>query len=75
MDGRTQQISRQRRAVVADIAGYVEETTENGLADRYSDRTSGRTHWHSAFKSGGPLKSDTADSALVEMRLNLNDKG
>jgi len=74
VDGRLRQIGRQRRAVVADIAGYVEETTEKGLADRYGDRTAGRTHWHPAFKSGGRLKSDPADSALVEMCLNLNDE-
>ena len=44
VDGRTRHVGRQRRAVVADVAGDVEQTTENRIADRHGDRTSGRAH-------------------------------
>lgn len=75
MDRRMRQISWQRRAVVADMAGNIEQTTENGIADRNGDRASGGTHRYSALESCGRLKSDTTDRAGVEMRLNLNDEG
>ncbi len=75
VDGRTRHIARQWRAVVADVADDVEETTENGIADRHGDRMSGRAHWHSAFKPSGGLKCNTAHGAVVEMCLNLDDEG
>ena len=74
VDGRSRHIGRQRRAVVADVAGDVEETTENRIADRHGDRMSGRAHRHSAFESGGGLQRDAAHGSLVEMCLNLDDE-
>ena len=68
------QVGRQRRTVVADVAGYVEQPTENRLAHRHGDRTAGRAHRDAAFKPGRCLKRDTADRGLVKMGLNLDDE-
>ena len=75
MDGRARHVRRQRRAVIADAAGDIQETTEHGIADRHGDRMSRRAHRHSAFQPGGLLKRDAANRRLVEMRLNLHDQG
>ena len=75
VDGRSRHIARQWRTVVADVAGDVEEATENRIADRHGDRTTGRARRHSAFESGGGLQRDAARGSLVEVCLNLDDEG
>jgi hypothetical protein len=75
VDGRPQHVVGQWRSVVADVADDIEETTENRIADRHGDRTSGRAHRHSALQSRGRLQRNAAHGARVEMRLNLDDEG
>ncbi len=74
MDRHARHTGRQRRSIVTSIADDIEETTENRIADRNGYRTSGRMNRHTAFKSGGCLKRDTAHSALIEMCLDLDDE-
>jgi hypothetical protein len=72
VNGRTGRAGRQGWAVVTDIAGNVQETAEDAVADRYCDRTTRSTHGHPPLKAGGRLQRNAPHCALIEMSLNLD---
>ena len=68
-------VGRQRRAVVADVAHDIEETSEKGIADRHGDRMAGRAHRHAAPQPVRCLQRHATHGVLVEMRLDLDHEG